>query len=378
MESTSGRMRTRRIMNRFFQLILSLALVLSQGFALAQSKVPFYVDAASLGVYGKACEVQGHPYSRLDPKKYGLKGSLARKSLQSTGVFITFSTDSRSLSLKWETSPLKVVGTNTGANAQKGLDLYIKRDGRWVFAAVASPDMAGDCIHHEKKLISTMPEGTKECLLYLPLFDSVDSLKIGVDSGSLITALPNPFAHKIVFIGSSITHGSAASRAGMSYVARYGRDNGLYCLNLGFSGQAKLQECWARIAADIDADAFVFDQFSNPSAKEINANFDKFVDIIREAHPETPLIFVQTIHREKRNFNEAADAVEAAKQKAGEEKVMARMKTDRNIYFIPSDGFLGNDSLGTADGTHPTDVGFSRMLGKMSPKLNKILKKHFR
>lgn len=86
-----------------------------------------------------------------------------------------------------------------------------------------------------------------------------------MDPGSSITASPNPFAHKIVFLGSSITHGSAASRAGMSYVARYGRDNGLYCLNLGFSGQAKLQEYWARVAADIDADAFVFDQFSNPS-----------------------------------------------------------------------------------------------------------------
>ena len=339
---------------------------------------PVYVDAATLGVYGKAGEVPGHPYSRLDPEKYGVKGSLATKCLQSTGVFVVFNTDSESLSLKWETSPLRVVGANTGANAQKGLDLYIKRDGRWVFAAVGTPDMAGDCVHHERKVISSMSEGNKECLLYLPLFDSVESLEIGVDPGSSITASPNPFAHKIVFLGSSITHGSAASRAGMSYVARYGRDNGLYCLNLGFSGQAKLQEYWARVAADIDADAFVFDQFSNPSAKVINESFDSFVDIIREAHPETPLIFLQTIRREKRNFNEEADAYEAAKQKAGEAKVGARMKTDKNIYFIPSDGFLGDDSLGTADGTHPTDVGFSRMLEKMSPKLNKILKKYIR
>ena len=132
------------------------------------------------------------------------------------------------------------------------------------------------------------------------------------------------------------------------------------------------------MAADIDADVFVFDQFSNPSAKVINESFDSFVDIIREAHPETPLIFLQTIRRERRNFNEEADAYEAAKQKAGEAKVRARMKIDKNIYFIPSDGFLGDDSLGTADGTHPTDVGFSRMLEKMSPKLNKILKKYIR
>ncbi len=340
--------------------------------------VPVYVEASDLGVYGRGTEVPGHPYSRLDPDRYGIKESVADKCLQSTGVFIAFSTDSKSLSLKWKTSPLKVVGVNTGANAQKGLDLYIKRDGRWVFAAVASPDMKGDCVHHSRRIISTMPEGTKECLLYLPLFDRVDSLEIGVDYGCQISGSPNPFSHKIVFFGSSITHGSAASRSGMSYVSRYGRDNGLYCLNMGFSGQAKLQECWARAAAGMDADAFVFDQFSNPSAKEINDYFDKFVDIIREFHPRTPLIFVQTIRREKRNFNQDADSYEAAKQKAGEEKVRARMKTDKNIFFIPSDGFLGDDSLGTSDGTHPTDVGFSRMLEKLTPELNKILRKYIR
>ena len=51
------------------------------------------------------------------------------------------------------------------------------------------------------------------------------------------------------------------------------------------------------------------------------------------------------------------------------------MKKDKNIWFIDSKGFLGNDSLGTADGTHPTDVGFSRILDKLAPRLNKILKR---
>ena len=161
----------------------------------------------------------------------------------------------------------------------------------------------------------------------------------------------------------------------MTYVARYGRDNGLYCINMGFSGQGRLQESFAHALADTDADAFVFDQFSNPPAKEIRERFDKFVDIIRESHPDTPLIFIQTIRRERRNFNQAADEFEAAKQAAGEEMVRARMKKDKNIWFIDSKGFLGNDSLGTADGTHPTDVGFSRILDKLTPRLNKILKR---
>lgn len=47
----------------------------------------------------------------------------------------------------------------------------------------------------------------------------------------------------------------------MSYVARFGRDNGLYCMNLGFSGQGRMQEEFARYLADCDTDAFIFDTF---------------------------------------------------------------------------------------------------------------------
>ena len=50
------------------------------------------------------------------------------------------------------------------------------------------------------------------------------------------------------------------------------------------------------------------------------------------------------------------------------------MKTDKNMYFIDSEGFLGGDHIATADGTHPTDLGFTRMLEVISPKLKKILK----
>ena len=52
------------------------------------------------------------------------------------------------------------------------------------------------------------------------------------------------------------------------------------------------------------------------------------------------------------------------------------MKTDKNMYFIDSGGFLGEEHIATADGTHPTDLGFTRMLEVISPKLQKILKKY--
>ena len=52
------------------------------------------------------------------------------------------------------------------------------------------------------------------------------------------------------------------------------------------------------------------------------------------------------------------------------------MKTDKHIYFIDSEGFLGDDHNGTVDGTHPNDLGFARMLEVITPKIKKILKKY--
>jgi hypothetical protein len=162
----------------------------------------------------------------------------------------------------------------------------------------------------------------------------------------------------------------------MTYAARFGRDNGFYCINLGFSGKSKLQKEYALLLADIeDVDAFIFDTFSNPSAEDIYGRFDEFVDIVRAAHPDVPMIFLQTERRETRNFNTDREAFEAAKQKAAAEKVCQRMKTDRHIYFITSEDFLGDEHTATADGTHPTDLGFTYMLEGISPKIKRILKK---
>ncbi len=333
-----------------------------------------YVDAATLTVIGKPIPTS-KPFTRIDTSVFRFnKASIDKKATQSTGLAICFRTDSRNLRAKWKTGPGNS-GANMTAIGQKGLDLYIRVGDKWEFAGAGVPKMTGHQYdQHESELVLNMKEGEKECLLYLPLFDSVEQLYIGIDNGSKIEPIDNPFSKRIVFMGSSITHGASASRPGMCYVALYGRKTGYYCMNLGFSGDSKLQEEYARYLAEVDADAFVFDAFSNPSPEEISARFDKFVDIVREAHLETPLIFLQTEWREKRRFNTKIDSLEAEKQRVAYQKVMSRRKSDKNIWFVDSKGYLGNDGLGTADGVHPTDLGFTRWVDKMYPQLKKIFR----
>lgn len=335
-----------------------------------------YVDAAKLNILGKALPVD-KPFARIDVKKHSFNDATIDKYAgYSTGLAIAFTTDSRTISAKWKTGSGNA-GDNMTAISNKGMDLYIKKDGKWVFAGVARPNMKNPpYADHQGTIVSDMAEGVKECLLYLPLFDRVDQLEIGVDEGADIRPMDNPFKYRIIVKGSSVTHGASASRPGMTYAARLSRDTGWDCINLGFSGRSKLQKEYAEFLALVEADAFIFDTFSNPSAELIYENFNQFVDIIRKTHPDTPMIFMQTERRETRNFNLDREKFESDKQKAAEEMVRARMKNDRNIYFITSEDFLGHDHEATVDGSHPTDLGFTYMLESITPQIRKILKKY--
>ena len=216
----------------------------------------------------------------------------------------------------------------------------------------------------------------KECLLYLPLFDEVKTLEIGVDAGARIEAAPNPFRHRIVVIGSSITHGTGLSRPGMAYPAQLERATGFEFVNLGASGQCKMEQFFAHVAAACEADAFLFDSFSNPSAQQIEERLEPFVATIRAAHPTTPLIFLQTEVRESRNFNDKIRKFEDDKRAASEAGMQRLLKQDKNIYFLNPGMPLGDDHDATVDGVHPSDLGHGRILEVIRPQIVKILKKH--
>ena len=86
---------------------------------------------------------------------------------------VVFRTDSRTISARWTTTDRKPSTHMTGLS-QKGMDLYIKRDGEWVFAGIARPGLGAD---HKATLVEHMDGTEKECLLYLPLFDEVKTLE---------------------------------------------------------------------------------------------------------------------------------------------------------------------------------------------------------
>lgn len=332
-----------------------------------------YVDASTLTIINKAQENEP-VLQRLDPNKYEMRKGVSNAMKHSTGIAILFTTDSRAIHAKWSTLS-KSLGANMTPVFHSGLDLYIRENGKWIFAGIARPKTNGTT-KHENTLVRRMAEGKKECMIYLPMFNGVTSLEIGVDEGATIEPLASPFKYRVFFVGSSLTHGASACRPGASYVARIGRMLNAETPNIGVSGQCKLDTFYADIVCDSKADAFVFDTFSNSTAKLIDERLYNFVKRITAAHPNTPMIFLQTVKRDQGHFDLGARKRNDDQRAAAVKWMKQIQKEFKNVHFIDNAFEIGDDGEGTIDGTHLNDLGVQRTVENVVPKIKKILKKY--
>lgn len=329
-----------------------------------------WVSADSLTVVNRAHQ-DGPVWQRIDVDRYPDLSKTVRKYYRfPTGMAVRFSTDSPVIYARWNTTD-DATSVNTTIIAQKGLDLYVLEGDRWQYAGTGRP--TAKTSRQQWPLMEHGPDSVKECLLYLPLYDTLDSLQLGVAPEATLKSSPNTFKGKVVCVGSSITHGIGVSRPGMAYPARFERALNMEFVNLGASGQCKLDSFFAHIVADTQADAFLFDTFSNPNAEQIEARFEDFLRIIRAAHPTTPLIFIQTLDRETTTYNAKIRDFEARKQAAAREAMAKATATDKNLYFIDPGMPIGTDHEATVDGVHPTDLGHERILEIILPQLKGIL-----
>jgi lysophospholipase L1-like esterase len=125
--------------------------------------------------------------------------------------------------------------------------------------------------------------------------------------------------------------------------------------------------------APLSADAFILDCVPNPSPEEVLSRTANFVRTIRKFHPNTPIIAMQSVAREKGNFDTKVAARVNLKDKYFRSEIEKLQQHDKNLYLISAQGLLGDDQEGTTDGIHPNDLGFDRMLSKIRPVILKLL-----
>ncbi|QNL52593.1 SGNH/GDSL hydrolase family protein [Olivibacter sp. SDN3] len=343
------------------------------GFAQEKKGVMYY-PAEDLTILGKVMPTTV-PYHRVDTALYtGLPDNVTKRLTQSAGLAISFKTTSQAIYIKWHTTETMPSAVMTEV-AYRGFDLYVREHGAWQYAGVARPRT------NSARAATTVSQGMdsteKEFLLYLPLYTETTHISIGIDEGAAISAGGQPFDHRILVYGSSITQGAAASRPGLAYPARLSRSTGLNFLNLGMGASAQMEKEVADMIAEISADAFVLDCVPNSSPTLIRERTGYLVKAIRARHPDAPIIVMQSVIRESGYVNRATGEKVALQNQYIEEEVMKLQKNGvKNLHLIPAVDFLGHDHEGTVDGTHPNDMGFDRMIQVITPRILAILKQH--
>ena len=135
---------------------------------LAQDAALTFRDARELTITGKVFPQTPKPYERMD---FSITGGWEHKDStlleMSSGVIVAFRTDSPSIWVKPVFRHLS--GTRNSGWAARGFDLYIRKDGKWLWAGVCNYryDLATEN-GRVLSLVEHMDDSMKECILYLP------------------------------------------------------------------------------------------------------------------------------------------------------------------------------------------------------------------
>jgi hypothetical protein len=332
-------------------------------------------DVTKWGVEGRAWGDQERKrwFDRLPAKAEGrVTAAVWALSRDSAGMMVRFKTNAPSIHAKYQVMKPTLGLAHMPPTGVSGLDLYARDDqGKWRWVQVVKPSKA-DVV---AEIVSGLVPGMREYAAYLPLYNGVERLEIGVPKGSKFEGLAPRTEKPIVFYGTSITHGACASRPGMVHTAILGRKFDRPVVNLGFSGNGRMDTAVGDLLCEMDAAVFVIDCLPNMQPAQVTEKCAPLVKQLRAKWPETPIVLVEDrrftnswITPNKAKFH---DDNHAALKAAYEALVKEGVK---NLSYIPGDPLLGNDAEGATDASHPNDLGFMRQADVMEPIIRAALK----
>lgn len=282
-------------------------------------------------------------------------------SLQSAGLYLKFKTDSPTIKVRFGlTGDIQM--THMPATGVSGMDLYsIDRDGklRWYGTGHQREFRDTSSLTYSDLSYFSAADGY-EFTLYLPLYNHVEWMEVGVEKTSFFEFLPVPSEKAIVCYGTSIAQGACATRPGMAWTNIIQRELQKPVINLGFSGNGQMEPEVFTILSEINAEVFVIDCMANmggdirtPLIYERTMNG---IHILREK-TNAPIILVE--HAGFSNSDTSEKAIENFTNCNTElEKAYCALLQEgvKDLYLIPhSENAYGIDEM--VEGWHPNDIG---------------------
>jgi len=312
-------------------------------------------------------------YRRLPVKPdWEIRDAVDQLANHTAGGQMRFRTDSKKILLKVELRERSGM-YHMPATGQSGFDLYTKEKG--IQRYLKTTRFPHDTIRYQVELFNVNEKQLRAFTLNFPLYNGINSVQIGLEEGAVVEA-PLPFTRsgKFVIYGTSITQGGCVARPGMAYSNILSRKLDVQFVNLGFSGNGRGGGEFAHLINQISGTNFIILDYEANANKTIVNTLGPFVEILREKHPDIPILIMSKIRYTSAvvgspSYENLMSNRDFQKDLVDERKAAG----DKNIYFLDGSKVLGDDYYEcTVDGSHPTDLGSYRIAEALFFQILKI------
>ncbi len=344
------------------KLITSL-LLLTNGFLFGQKQesIKWFnpKDSKEPIVFNQAwAEELASPYHRLPKRaKKVVRKRVWELSKNSAGLALRFRTNAEHIKVHYKVKG-DIEFPHFSMTGVRGLDLYYKSEGQWL-RTYDNCSLSNPCRYDYH--IDNLEQGKEqEYQLYLPLYEEVLDLKIGVEDGASFEFIkPKRNGKRIVAYGTSICQGACVSRAGLSWANLLGRRLDCELINLGFSGNGKLESEVLDFINELEADLYILDCLPNLEPKEDDV-YQLTLDAVhklRSKHPDTAIILTEHLGYANAQTNKyQADKVVKLNSELRRAFEDLRCSGEKDLYLLRQET-LALDDNSFVDYVHPNDHG---------------------
>ena len=349
-----------------------------------------WIDGRYLPLEGKYFKDVDDFYDRLPSGvTTNVNGGVRSMKHHTSGMLFRFRTDSRNLIFRWTPYNPSLAMDHMPSTGVSGIDVYRQdANGKWFYVRTGR---IRDAKQGGELSLGWTP-GTP-CLVNLPLYNGIRSFSVGIDKNAKIEDLgprKSGIDKPVVFYGTSITHGGCASRPGLAFVNRVGRDLDVPVCGLGFSGSGRMELEMADHLARIDASCYVLDCLWNMNGIRGNSydyhdvkeagyapnvtipvvrhRYEPFIRALRAKRPNTPIVMAEQCDVFCYGKSEKDTFIRGIYDKLIAEGW-------KNLVYLPKEEMYSGDLEGTVDGCHPNDLGMATMAKAFGKAVKEALKR---
>ena len=328
-------------------------------------------------VHGQAWqdELKGTYYRLPERAKEVVRKPVWGLSRHSAGLSIVFRSNAPEIKVRYAVTEGFAMA-HMPATGKSGVDLYATDANgklRWCAAKYAF----GDTITYTYSHLSyvTDPKQGYEYQLFLPPYNEIKWLEIGVDKEYTLRFFPASKEKPIVLYGTSIAQGACASRPGMVFGNIINRTLQHPVVNLGFSGNGQMEPEVFDFLSEIDAKMFILDNMPNMNKERTGLIYERATNGIRKLRQKSnaPILLVE--HNGYANEFSSLDAEDSYRKTNIElRRVYQTLKAEgiKELYYLTKEE-IGFTQDATVEAIHPSDLGMQIYADAYIPKIKEIL-----